>query len=94
MAHMSKSCDDIFNQLLQGGVSPEELYNTVCKQVLYSFLFHFQFSGTPCLIVKKSEQKKRVTETYSVFTASEKLAPTERIICLNLLVVFSRQDRI
>lgn len=32
VAHMSKSCDDIFNQLLQGGVSPEELYNTVCKQ--------------------------------------------------------------
>lgn len=32
VTHMSKSCDDIFNQLLQGGVSPEELYNTVCKQ--------------------------------------------------------------
>ncbi|KAJ9140665.1 hypothetical protein P3X46_031284 [Hevea brasiliensis] len=32
MTHLSKSCDDIFNQLLQGEVSPEELYNTVCKQ--------------------------------------------------------------
>lgn len=30
--HLSKSCDDIFNQLVQGGVPPEELYNTVCKQ--------------------------------------------------------------
>lgn len=32
MAHLSKSCDDIFSQLLQGGVSSEDLYNTVCKQ--------------------------------------------------------------
>ncbi|XP_058088599.1 phosphoenolpyruvate carboxylase 4-like [Magnolia sinica] len=30
--HLSKSCDDIFNKLIQGGVPPEELYNTVCKQ--------------------------------------------------------------
>ncbi|KAK9091122.1 hypothetical protein Sjap_024299 [Stephania japonica] len=29
---LSMSCDDIFNQLVQGGVSPEQLYNTVCKQ--------------------------------------------------------------
>ncbi|KAB1206468.1 Phosphoenolpyruvate carboxylase 4 [Morella rubra] len=28
----SKSCDDIFNQLVQGGVPPDELYETVCKQ--------------------------------------------------------------
>ncbi|XP_027365929.1 phosphoenolpyruvate carboxylase 4-like isoform X3 [Abrus precatorius] len=32
MAQTAKSCDDIFNQLAQGGVSPDELYNTVCKQ--------------------------------------------------------------
>ncbi|RDX62064.1 Phosphoenolpyruvate carboxylase 4, partial [Mucuna pruriens] len=32
MALVAKSCDDIFNQLLQGGVSPDELYNTVSKQ--------------------------------------------------------------
>ncbi|TQD77890.1 hypothetical protein C1H46_036564 [Malus baccata] len=31
-ASLSKSCDDIFNQLVRGGVSPDELYNTVCKQ--------------------------------------------------------------
>ncbi|KAL8153903.1 hypothetical protein V2J09_011663 [Rumex salicifolius] len=29
---LAKSCDDIFNQLLQSGVSPDELYNAVCKQ--------------------------------------------------------------
>jgi len=35
MAQIAKSCDDIFNQLVQGGVSPEELYDTVCKQVCF-----------------------------------------------------------
>lgn len=37
MAQISKSCDDVFNQLVQGGVSPDDLYNTVCKQVLFLF---------------------------------------------------------
>ncbi|XP_022157085.1 phosphoenolpyruvate carboxylase 4 isoform X2 [Momordica charantia] len=32
MASLSRSCDDVFNQLVQGGVSPEELYDSVCKQ--------------------------------------------------------------
>ncbi|WCJ35701.1 phosphoenolpyruvate carboxylase 4 [Euphorbia peplus] len=32
LSHLSKSCDDIFNQLLQGGVSADELYENVCKQ--------------------------------------------------------------
>ncbi|CAM0879308.1 unnamed protein product [Alopecurus aequalis] len=30
--HLPKSCDDIFDKLIQGGVPPEELYETVCKQ--------------------------------------------------------------
>lgn len=29
---VSKSCDNTFNQLLQSGVSPDELYDAVCKQ--------------------------------------------------------------
>ncbi|KAK9034347.1 hypothetical protein V6N11_050514 [Hibiscus sabdariffa] len=29
---LSKSCDDVFSQLIQGGVTPNELYDTVCKQ--------------------------------------------------------------
>ncbi|GMH01843.1 hypothetical protein Nepgr_003682 [Nepenthes gracilis] len=32
LSRLSKSCDDVFNQLVQGGVSPDDLYNTVCKQ--------------------------------------------------------------
>ncbi|KAL8549358.1 hypothetical protein ACS0TY_008264 [Phlomoides rotata] len=31
-AYLSKSCDDTLNQLVQGGVSPAELYDNVCKQ--------------------------------------------------------------
>ncbi|KAL6580127.1 Phosphoenolpyruvate carboxylase 4 [Orobanche minor] len=31
-AYLSKSCDDTLNQLVQSGVSPAELYDTVCKQ--------------------------------------------------------------
>lgn len=31
-ADLSKSCDDTFAKLIQSGVSPEELYDTVCKQ--------------------------------------------------------------
>ncbi|KAL4195713.1 hypothetical protein AMTRI_Chr04g242470 [Amborella trichopoda] len=30
--HLSKSCDDIFNRIIQTGVPPDDLYNTVCKQ--------------------------------------------------------------
>eukprot|EP00262_Sarcandra_glabra_P016940 TRINITY_DN5653_c0_g1_i2.p1 TRINITY_DN5653_c0_g1~~TRINITY_DN5653_c0_g1_i2.p1 ORF type:complete len:242 (+),score=28.49 TRINITY_DN5653_c0_g1_i2:83-808(+) len=32
LVQLSKSCDDIFNKLIQSGVSPEQLYDTVCKQ--------------------------------------------------------------
>ncbi|OMO90176.1 Pyruvate/Phosphoenolpyruvate kinase [Corchorus capsularis] len=32
VTHLSKSCDDIFSQLVQGGISANDLYNTVCKQ--------------------------------------------------------------
>ncbi|XP_050372635.1 phosphoenolpyruvate carboxylase 4 isoform X2 [Argentina anserina] len=32
VATLTKSCDDIFNQLRQGGVSPDQLYHTVCNQ--------------------------------------------------------------
>ena len=41
VAPLSKSCDDIFNQLVQGGVTPDELYQTVCKQVLQCLLLFF-----------------------------------------------------
>lgn len=40
MVLAAKSCDDIFNNLLQDGVSPDELYKTVFKQVC-GFVPHF-----------------------------------------------------
>ncbi|GJN06049.1 hypothetical protein PR202_ga23734 [Eleusine coracana subsp. coracana] len=30
--HLSKSCDDIFDKLIQSSVPPEQLHDTVCKQ--------------------------------------------------------------
>ncbi|KAK3160124.1 hypothetical protein QOZ80_1BG0055490 [Eleusine coracana subsp. coracana] len=30
--HLSNSCDDIFDKLIQSGVPPEQLHDTVCKQ--------------------------------------------------------------
>lgn len=42
VAHLSKSCDDIFSKLVQGGISPDELYDTVCKQVFLFFFLLFQ----------------------------------------------------
>ncbi|XP_024989002.1 phosphoenolpyruvate carboxylase 4 isoform X2 [Cynara cardunculus var. scolymus] len=32
VALVSKSCDDTFNQLIQGGLSPDVLYDTMCNQ--------------------------------------------------------------
>ncbi|KAL8229921.1 hypothetical protein R6Q57_014821 [Mikania cordata] len=32
IAQLSKSCDDIFNQLIQSGISPDILYDTMCNQ--------------------------------------------------------------
>ncbi|KAL1198414.1 Phosphoenolpyruvate carboxylase 4 [Cardamine amara subsp. amara] len=29
---LSRSCNDVFSKLLQSGISPDELYDTVCKQ--------------------------------------------------------------
>ncbi|KAI3818337.1 hypothetical protein L1987_12142 [Smallanthus sonchifolius] len=32
VAQVSKSCDDTFNQLIQSGISPDKLYDTMCNQ--------------------------------------------------------------
>ncbi|KAJ0962817.1 hypothetical protein J5N97_027939 [Dioscorea zingiberensis] len=31
-AHLSKSCEDIFDKLIQSGVPPQQLYDTLCQQ--------------------------------------------------------------
>ncbi|KAF5449407.1 hypothetical protein F2P56_029857 [Juglans regia] len=52
---LSKSCDDIFNQLVQGGVSPDELYETVCKQEVEIVL-----TAHPTQINRRTLQYKHV----------------------------------
>lgn len=40
----SKSCEDVFSRLIQGGCSPDDLFNTVCSQVSFSsFLLAYYF---------------------------------------------------
>ncbi|XP_073055065.1 phosphoenolpyruvate carboxylase 4 isoform X2 [Primulina eburnea] len=51
----SKSCDDTFNQLVQGGVSPDELYSTVCNQVVEIVL-----TAHPTQINRRTLQYKHI----------------------------------
>ena len=51
LPQLSRSCNDVFSNLLQSGVSPDELYDTVCKQVMlhcstrcYSIIIDTHFS--------------------------------------------------
>ncbi|GAV73296.1 PEPcase domain-containing protein [Cephalotus follicularis] len=53
--HLSKSCDDIFGQLVQGGISPDELYNTVCKQEVEIVL-----TAHPTQIIRRTLQYKHI----------------------------------
>ncbi|XP_042502580.1 phosphoenolpyruvate carboxylase 4 [Macadamia integrifolia] len=52
---LSKSCDDTFNRLIQGGISPEELYDTVCKQVVEIVL-----TAHPTQINRRTLQYKHI----------------------------------
>ncbi|KAG8366542.1 hypothetical protein BUALT_Bualt17G0090700 [Buddleja alternifolia] len=54
-AKLSKSCDDTFNQLVHGGVSPDELYDTVCKQVVEIVL-----TAHPTQINRRTLQYKHI----------------------------------
>ncbi|WOK93352.1 hypothetical protein Cni_G02049 [Canna indica] len=53
--HLSKSCDDTFNKLIQSGVSPEELYKTFCKQEVEIVL-----TAHPTQINRRTLQYKHV----------------------------------
>ncbi|KAL5725951.1 phosphoenolpyruvate carboxylase [Ranunculus cassubicifolius] len=55
VSHLSKSCDDTFNQLIQSGVSPDELYDTVCKQVVEIVL-----TAHPTQINRRTLQYKHI----------------------------------
>ncbi|KAL9364761.1 hypothetical protein Peur_042634 [Populus x canadensis] len=55
LAHLSKSCDEVFNQLLQGGTSADELYDSVCKQEVEIVL-----TAHPTQINRRTLQYKHV----------------------------------
>ncbi|KAL3831106.1 hypothetical protein ACJIZ3_019908 [Penstemon smallii] len=52
---LSKSCDDTFTQLVQSGLSPDELYDTVCKQVVEIVL-----TAHPTQINRRTLQYKHI----------------------------------
>ncbi|PIA39515.1 hypothetical protein AQUCO_02600164v1 [Aquilegia coerulea] len=59
MPLLSKSCDDTFNKLIQSGVSPEDLYDTVCKQVVEIVL-----TAHPTQINRRTLQYKHIRIAY------------------------------
>ncbi|KAK4479862.1 hypothetical protein RD792_015405 [Penstemon davidsonii] len=52
---LSKSCDDTFSQLLQSGVSPDQLYDNVCQQVVEIVL-----TAHPTQINRRTLQYKHI----------------------------------
>lgn len=55
VVQLSKSCDDIFNHLLQSGVPPDQLYDTVCKQAVEIVL-----TAHPTQINRRTLQYKHI----------------------------------
>jgi hypothetical protein len=66
---MSKSCDDVFDKLIQSGVSPEDVYKAVCNQVKFFFLV------LPCPVIKAIQMYFMTTFNYylSMFIRRSKL---------------------
>ncbi|XP_058774448.1 phosphoenolpyruvate carboxylase 4-like, partial [Vicia villosa] len=55
MANFAKSCDESFRHLLQDGISPDDLYNTVCKQAVEIVL-----TAHPTQINRRTLQYKHI----------------------------------
>ncbi|XP_076914842.1 phosphoenolpyruvate carboxylase 4-like [Bidens hawaiensis] len=55
VAQASKSCDDTFNHLIQSGLSPDVLYDTVCNQVVEIVL-----TAHPTQINRRTLQYKHI----------------------------------
>ncbi|KAG9450060.1 hypothetical protein H6P81_010025 [Aristolochia fimbriata] len=53
--HLSRSCDDIFEKLIQSGVLPKDLYDTVCKQEVEIVL-----TAHPTQINRRTVQYKHI----------------------------------
>ncbi|KAK7279580.1 hypothetical protein RJT34_24633 [Clitoria ternatea] len=82
MAQIAKSCDDIFNQLVQGGVSPDELYDTVCKQEVEIVL-----TAHPTQINRRTLQFKHVRIAHLLdYNDRPDLSPEDREMVIEDLV--------
>ncbi|KAK2416920.1 phosphoenolpyruvate carboxylase [Trifolium repens] len=68
MAKLAKSCDHIFCQLLQDGISPDDLFNTVCKQAVEIVL-----TAHPTQINRRTLQYKHIKIAVSSFSILEKI---------------------
>ncbi|MED6150693.1 Phosphoenolpyruvate carboxylase 4, partial [Stylosanthes scabra] len=80
--HVAKSCDDIFNQLVQGGVTPDELYNTVCKQEVEIVL-----TAHPTQINRRTLQYKHIKIAHLLdYNARLDLSPEDREMVIEDLV--------
>ncbi|CAJ2629533.1 unnamed protein product [Trifolium pratense] len=82
MAQISKSCDDVFNQLVQGGVSPDDLYNTVCKQEVEIVL-----TAHPTQINRRTLQYKHIRIAHLLdYNDRPDLSPEDREMLIEDLV--------
>lgn len=82
MAHLSKSCDDIFNQLVQGGVPQDELYETVCSQVVEIVL-----TAHPTQINRRTLQYKHLRIAHLLdYNDRPDLGPEDREMLIDDLV--------
>ncbi|BAT98898.1 hypothetical protein VIGAN_10025900 [Vigna angularis var. angularis] len=82
IALFAKSCDDIFNQLLQDGVTPEELYNSVCKQEVEIVL-----TAHPTQINRRTLQYKHIKIAHLLdYNDRPDLGPEDRDMLIEDLV--------
>ncbi|CAI8604174.1 unnamed protein product [Vicia faba] len=82
MAQISKSCDDVFNQLVQGGVAPDDLYNTVCKQEVEIVL-----TAHPTQINRRTLQYKHIRIAHLLdYNDRPDLSPEDREMLIEDLV--------
>ncbi|XP_020207844.1 phosphoenolpyruvate carboxylase 4 [Cajanus cajan] len=82
LAYVAKSCDDIFNQLLQAGVSPDDLYSTVCKQEVEIVL-----TAHPTQINRRTLQYKHIKIAHLLdYNDRPDLGPEDRDMVIEDLV--------
>ena len=78
----SKSCEEVFNRLIQQGMSPEELYETVCNQQVEIVL-----TAHPTQVIRRTLQYKH-TKIASCLERNDRpdLIPEEKDMLIDELV--------